>query len=94
MSKKVTKCKKCHQEILQAKPSQCPYCGSKEFVSEDETQIEAEETELKTGTVKSIGMQCPYCEQKQTVSSKLEEVTCPRCRKKYKIPEKAIGLLH
>jgi len=93
MNKKVVKCKKCHQEILQRNPSQCPYCGSKEFVTLEETETSPVEAELKTGKVKSITLQCPYCEGKQSVNTKSEEVTCFRCRRRYKVPEKARDLL-
>lgn len=94
MNKKIVKCKSCHQEILQSNPTQCPYCGSKEFVSEEEASLmDAEEAELKTGKVKSISMECPYCGGTQSINSKSEEVTCMKCRKKYKVPEKARELL-
>ena len=84
---------RCRQEILQANPTKCPYCGSEEFVSEEESPIEAEETGIKTGKVNFIGMQCPYCGGKQSVNSKLEEVKCLKCGKRYKVPEKARELL-
>jgi DNA-directed RNA polymerase subunit RPC12/RpoP len=93
MSKKIVKCKKCHQEILQANPANCPYCGSKEFVSEEESaQMEIQEADLKTGKVKSISLECPYCGATLSISSKSEEVTCLMCKKKYEVPQKACEL--
>jgi DNA-directed RNA polymerase subunit RPC12/RpoP len=93
MSKKIVKCKNCHQEILQKNPSQCPYCKSKEFVFEEESQMDAEETDLKTGKVNSIGLQCPHCGAKQSVNTKQKEVSCAKCMRRYKVPEKARELL-
>ncbi len=89
---KVTKCAKCRQEILQRNPSKCPYCGSEEFVSEDETQ-EVKESGPKTAKVQSIGLLCPYCGQKQSLSAKLDELKCPRCGEKFRVPEKVRDLL-
>ena len=90
---KVIKCKKCHQEILQKNPTQCPYCKSKEFVTEEEAEVAIEEPDLKTGKINSISFLCPYCGAKQSINSKLKEITCPKCMKVYKVPEKARELL-
>ncbi len=92
MSKRVVKCAKCRQEILQVNPSKCPYCGSAQFVSEEESQ-EVEETGLKTAKVQSVGLLCPHCGQKQSLSARLSELKCPKCGQKYKVPEKAMDLL-
>lgn len=89
MNKTNVKCKSCRQEIFQSNPTRCPNCGGKEFVSgEEAAQMDAEET-LETGRVESITMECPYCGGTQAVTSKSEEVTCKKCRKKYKVPKKA-----
>ncbi|HTY74725.1 MAG TPA: hypothetical protein VMD05_04085 [Candidatus Nanoarchaeia archaeon] len=89
MSKKIVKCKSCHQEILQKNPTQCPYCKSKEFILEEESDTSFEDTELKTGKVNSITLQCPHCGAKQTISSRQKDISCPKCFKEYKVPEKA-----
>jgi DNA-directed RNA polymerase subunit RPC12/RpoP len=93
MTKKITICKKCRQEILQANPTKCPYCKSEEFVTEEESQMEAETAQLKPGKVASISLLCPYCGAKQSVSAKLDEIKCLKCGQKYVVPEKARALL-
>ena len=40
------KCQSCHEEILQAKPTICPYCGNKTLISDEEaSRLEIEEIE-------------------------------------------------
>jgi len=90
MNKKINMCKKCRQEILQANPTKCPYCGSEELVSEEESKATEE---LKMGKVNAISFLCPYCGGKQLVNSKAHEVECLKCGKKYLVPEKARELL-
>ena len=55
--------------------------------------MDAEETDLKTGKVNSIGLQCPHCGAKQSVNTKQKEVSCAKCMRRYKVPEKARELL-
>jgi len=38
------KCPSCHEEILHANPTTCPYCGNKILISEEEaSKLEIEE---------------------------------------------------
>jgi DNA-directed RNA polymerase subunit RPC12/RpoP len=46
MSKVDMKCPYCHEEILQANPTTCPYCGIKILVSDEEASgLDIEEIE-------------------------------------------------
>jgi hypothetical protein len=45
------KCRDCGQDILQKHPEMCPYCHSKNLISEEDTEKETQEIErlVKTG---------------------------------------------
>jgi len=86
MKKSLVKCRNCHQEILQSNPNQCPYCGSKEFLSEEEVALMDQEV-LESATVESITLRCPYCGEKQSITSSVEEIVCRKCNKKYQVPD-------
>jgi DNA-directed RNA polymerase subunit RPC12/RpoP len=91
MNKTSVKCRACHQDILQAKPSKCPYCGGTDFVTEEEAAF-MEGGILEEGTVESITLRCPYCGERQAIKSRSEQVTCKKCGKEYQVPEKASTL--
>jgi len=91
------KCADCHQDILQVKPEMCPYCRSKNLVSDEKfegfTEESAQNEIKKLGKVDSINMECPYCGTSQPLASKSNEVACCSCRKVYLIPKRVLELL-
>jgi DNA-directed RNA polymerase subunit RPC12/RpoP len=91
LNKTSVKCKTCRQDILQAAPSKCPYCGGREFVSGEEAAL-LDGGILEEGIVESITLRCPYCGERQMINSQSEQTTCKKCRKEFKIPEKTKGL--
>ena len=91
------KCADCHQDILQAHPEMCPYCRSKNLVSDKKfnefAEIHPQNEIKKLGKVNSISMECPYCGTCQPLVSKSNEVACCSCKKIFVIPKKVLELL-
>ena len=102
------KCANCKEEILQKNPEKCPYCGSTNLISEEDTPQnviaetgkqkagryeKAASGNAKVGRISTINMECPHCGATQPLSQKTNEVTCENCRKKYVIPKKVLDLL-
>ena len=84
------KCLDCKTDILAKDPMMCPYCGSKNIVSDDQAP---DSEDIKTAELSSINVKCPYCGEIQPVESKTDEDTCPHCGKNYIIPEEILELL-
>ena len=45
------------------------------------------------GKVSTITVNCPHCGEAKDISSKIKEIKCKRCAKKYGIPKKVLELL-
>jgi transposase-like protein len=48
---------------------------------------------MNMGKVSAINMTCPHCGTSQPLSSKVTEVTCKSCGKKYGVPKKVLDVL-
>lgn len=90
------KCADCKQEIMQRDPEICPYCHSRNLISEEQI-AEIEKTtpakKKEAGKLEAVIMKCPYCGASQKLASKSNEVICSDCNKTYIIPEKILDLL-
>ncbi|MFA5366005.1 MAG: hypothetical protein WC325_12550 [Candidatus Bathyarchaeia archaeon] len=89
-------CADCHQDIMQRNPEMCPYCHSKNLISEEKfAELEKAKPIAKKemGKIDSVVMECPYCGSSQKLASKSNEVTCAHCHKIYTIPKKVLDLL-
>lgn len=89
-------CADCKQDIMQRDPELCPYCHSKNLISEEQFAELEKANPIKKkemGKIDSIVMECPYCGASQKLASKSNEVTCASCNKTYVISEKILDLL-
>jgi Zn finger protein HypA/HybF involved in hydrogenase expression len=76
------KCRNCHQDILQKNPEMCPYCKSKNLISDDElARIEREQTLEEDKKTEKAGRKTNYANSANINIAKISSISlkCPHC---------------
>jgi ribosomal protein S27AE len=76
------KCGDCHQDILQKNPEMCPYCKSKNLISDDElARIERVQTLTENKKLEKAGRKTNYAISANVNIAKISSISmeCPHC---------------